>query len=113
MSVERKPRVPLKLQVIYDDGQSFMSGPVIDISETGLFIETVMPLPPGTLVRLTPLVSDAEAGLDFEGEVVRGHRRGAYHGARGPWVTPGRGGGARRSLGSRGGRASLRGRLRA
>ena len=71
MSVERKPRVPLKLQVIYDDGQSFMSGPVIDISETGLFSETVMPLPPGTLVRVTPLTSDTETALDFEGEVVR------------------------------------------
>ena len=71
MSVARKPRVTLKLQIVYDDGQSFMSGPVLDLSESGVFIETVMPLPPGTLVRLTPLTSDTETTLDFEGEVVR------------------------------------------
>ncbi len=74
MTVERKPRVRLKLQIVYDDGHSFMSGPVLDVSASGLFIETVMPLSPGTKVRLTPLVADdagADAVLEFEGEVVR------------------------------------------
>ncbi len=76
MTVERKPRVRLKLQIVYDDGHSFMSGPVLDLSASGVFIETVMPLSPGTKVRLTPLVSDdadadADAVLEFEGEVVR------------------------------------------
>lgn len=72
MSVVRTPRVTLNLQIVYDDGQSFMSGPVIDISETGVFIETVMPLDPGTVVRLMPLVrEDAAVVLEFEGEVVR------------------------------------------
>jgi uncharacterized protein (TIGR02266 family) len=72
MTVERKPRVRLKLQIVYDDGQSFMSGPVLDLSESGVFIETVMPLSPGTAVRLTPLLADDDAGvLELEGEVVR------------------------------------------
>lgn len=72
MSVTRKPRVTIKLQIVYDDGQSFMSGPVLDLSETGVFIETVMPLSPGTRVRLTPLVTeDDTAVLEIEGEVVR------------------------------------------
>ena len=68
---ERSPRYSLKLQIVYDDGNAFMSGPVVDISETGVFIETVMPLEPGTEVRLTPLLPE-EAGL-FEvlGVVVR------------------------------------------
>ena len=72
MSVARKPRFTLKLQIVYDDGQSFMSGPVLDLSETGVFIETVMPLPPGTIVRLMPLVpEDDVAILELDGEVVR------------------------------------------
>jgi hypothetical protein len=72
MAVDRKPRYAVKLQIVYDDGQSFMSGPVLDISETGVFIETVMPLSPGTTVRLTPLLNhDDMSTLELEGEVVR------------------------------------------
>lgn len=72
MPVARKPRFTLKLQIVYDDGQSFMSGPVLDLSETGVFIETVMPLTPGTIVRLMPLVpEDDVAVLELAGEVVR------------------------------------------
>jgi uncharacterized protein (TIGR02266 family) len=68
---ERSPRYALKLQIVYDDGNAFMSGAVVDISETGVFIETVMPLEPGTEVRLTPLTPE-EAGLfEIRGVVVR------------------------------------------
>ena len=52
---DRSPRFSLKLQIVYDDGNAFMSGPVVDMSETGVFIETVMPLEPGTEVRHRPL----------------------------------------------------------
>lgn len=70
---ERSPRYSLKLQIVYDDGNAFMSGPVVDISDTGVFIETVMPLEPGTEVRLTPLLPE-EAGLfEILGVVVRKH----------------------------------------
>jgi uncharacterized protein (TIGR02266 family) len=68
---ERSPRYVLKLQIVYDDGNAFMSGGVVDISESGVFIETVMPLEPGTEVRLTPLLPE-EAGLfEISGVVVR------------------------------------------
>lgn len=68
---ERSPRYSLKLQIVYDDGNAFMSGPVVDMSATGVFIETVMPLEPGTEVRLTPLLPE-EAGLfEILGVVVR------------------------------------------
>jgi PilZ domain len=68
---DRSPRYQLKLQIVYDDGNAFMSGPVVDMSETGVFIETVMPLEPGTEVRLTPLLPE-EAGLfEILGVVVR------------------------------------------
>lgn len=71
MNTERKPRFQLKLQIIFDDGNSFMSGPVADISETGVFIETVMPLNPGSRVRLTPLWPNEEGATELDGEVVR------------------------------------------
>lgn len=71
MAVDRKPRFLLKLQIVYDDGQSFMSGPVADMSETGVFIETVMPLEPNTRVRLMPLLPDEDGMFEIEGEVVR------------------------------------------
>ncbi len=68
---DRSTRYDLKFQIVYDDGNAFMSGAVVDISDTGVFIETVMPLEPGTEVRLTPLLPE-EAGLfEIVGVVVR------------------------------------------
>ncbi len=71
MVIERKPRFELKLQVVFDDGESFMSGPVADMSESGVFIETVMPLNPGSRVRLTPLMHNDDGATEFDGEVMR------------------------------------------
>jgi uncharacterized protein (TIGR02266 family) len=71
MPVDRKPRFQLKLQIVYDDGNSFMSGSVVDMSETGVFIETVMPLAPDTRVRLMPLLDDEKGLLEIEGVVAR------------------------------------------
>lgn len=71
MTTDRKPRYPLQLQIVYDDGKSFMSGPVADMSETGVFIETVMPLDPGTAVTLQPLLPNDEAIPELPGIVVR------------------------------------------
>ena len=68
---ERSPRFQVKLQIVYDDGNAFMSGPVVDISESGVFIETVMPLEPGTAVRLTPLLPEESGLFEIHGEVVR------------------------------------------
>lgn len=61
----------MKLQIVYDDGNAFMSGPVVDISASGVFIETVMPLEPGTKVRLTPLLPEESGLFEILGEVVR------------------------------------------
>ena len=67
----RKTRFSIRFEVVFDDGESFMSGPVLDVSETGCFIETVMPLPPGKRVRLTPLLDGQAGDYELEGEVVR------------------------------------------
>ncbi len=49
----RAPRYELSgLDVIYDTGSEFWTGPVIDASETGLFIETTHELPLGTSVSI-------------------------------------------------------------
>ena len=71
MAEKRKARFAVDFEVVFDDGEGFMSGPLVDLSETGCFIETVMPIEPGKKVRITPLVP-GEAGLfEFEAEVVR------------------------------------------
>ena len=68
---ERKTRYAVDFEVVFDDGEGFMSGPLVDISETGCFIETVMPVEPGKKVRITPLVPGESGIFEFEGEVVR------------------------------------------
>ena len=71
MSQERKTRYAVDFEVVFDDGEGFMSGPLVDISESGCFIETVMPPEPGKRVRITPLVPGDVGIFEFEGEVVR------------------------------------------
>ncbi len=68
---ERKTRYPFRFEVVFDDGEGFMTGPVLDISETGCFIETVMPLEAGQKVQLTPLLSGSAGNYELEGVVVR------------------------------------------
>jgi len=70
-TIERKKRVPVSFEIVFDDGDGFMTGPVIDMSETGCFIETVMPLEAGKRVRLTPLLTGESGIFELEGEVVR------------------------------------------
>jgi PilZ domain len=71
MTQNRSPRYVLKLQIVYDDGNSFMSGPVSNMSDTGVFIETVMPLNAGTKVRLLPLVPEEDGMFEIDGVVTR------------------------------------------
>ena len=67
----RSPRFSVRFQVVFDDGESFMSGPVVDLSESGLFIETVMPPEPGVPLRITPLLPEHAGLFELEGVVVR------------------------------------------
>lgn len=71
MGNERATRYPLRFPVAYDDGEGFMTGHVVDVSESGLFIETVMPLKEGTRVRITPLLPEKAGLFELEAEVVR------------------------------------------
>ncbi len=68
---DRSIRYDMKFEVVFDDGEAFMAGPVVNVSETGLYIETTMPPPAGTLVRITPLLPESAGLFEFEAEVVR------------------------------------------
>ena len=77
MTVERKPRYTnLKFHVAYDDGEGFMTASVFNISETGVFLETAMPLAAGKRVQLTPLLSESAGLFELDGEIVRAEEAG-------------------------------------
>lgn len=71
MAKDRAARYRLRFPVAYDDGEGFMTGYVVDVSESGLFIETVLPLKEGTRVRITPLLPEKAGLFELEAEVVR------------------------------------------
>jgi hypothetical protein len=60
----------VRFKLVYDDGVSFNAGHVQDVSESGLFLETALPLPEGTVVRLMPL-DDAGEVFEVFARVVR------------------------------------------
>ena len=48
------------MSVVYDTGEDFWSGPVLDVSKTGLYIETAHQLKIGTDVTILPSVEGNE-----------------------------------------------------
>jgi hypothetical protein len=74
MSTEqpRAVRYQVSFKVVWDDGESFYTAPVSNMSETGLYIETTMPLPVGHPITIIPLVDGDEGGVfELRGQVVR------------------------------------------
>ncbi len=69
----RAPRYAVaNLNVIYDVDGAFWSGPVVDMSESGIFVETSHELSIGVRVTLVPDVPEDEAlPFEIEAEVVR------------------------------------------
>ncbi len=60
------------LRVIYDTGEGFWSGEVVDLSESGLFVETVHELAVGTPVTIMPdLPEEAQLPFEIHAEVAR------------------------------------------
>jgi len=60
------------LNIIYDTGESFWAGPVRDVSESGIFVQTQHDMPVGTSVTLVPVTDDdAQLPFDVKAEVVR------------------------------------------
>jgi len=69
----RAARYRVGMNLIYDTGEGYWSAPVIDVSESGLFVETHHELPIGTRVTAHPDVPKDDEQLPFEirAEVVR------------------------------------------
>lgn len=73
---QRRPRAPRYqvpgFSVIYDEGESYWTAPVINASRSGLFIETTHQVPVGTRMSIVPH-GDHDEHLPFEltGTVVR------------------------------------------
>ena len=67
----RSERHRVRFHLVYDDGGSFNAGTVRDVSEGGLFLETGLPLPVGTIVTLTPLDSAGKTLLEVKARVAR------------------------------------------
>ena len=67
----RAPRYPVRFRVLYD-AEGYSLANVVDISQTGLLMETADPLPIGTTVQFVP---DGDGPLsEISGRVVRVHR---------------------------------------
>jgi hypothetical protein len=64
-------RHKIKFKIVYDDGNSFNAGSVSNVSETGLFLETALPLPIGTIVRLMPINHAGSVVFEVNAKVMR------------------------------------------
>lgn len=61
----------ITFKIVYDDGNSFNAGYVLDVSESGVFLETALPLPLGSIVRLTPLDHAGDRLFEVTARVMR------------------------------------------
>ena len=57
--------------MVFDDGDSYNAASVVDISETGLFLQSARAVPLGAVVRLEPTGVVDDALFDLEAMVVR------------------------------------------
>lgn len=81
MTQERAARFKVGgLRVIYDTGDAFWSAPVVDVSESGLFVETAHQLPAGTTVTLMPdLPEEEQLPFEIHAVVVRSNEYDLDH----------------------------------
>ena len=61
----------VRFRLIYDDGESFNTGIVHELSDTGLFLETLVPLQVGDHVELTSLDIDEELSFEVSARVTQ------------------------------------------
>lgn len=66
----RDERHRVRFHLVYDDGSSFNAGTVHDVSVSGLFLETALPLPLGSEVCLTP-VGEGHELFEVKARVMR------------------------------------------
>lgn len=66
----RAERFSVGFRVVWDDGESYFASEVVNMSESGVFIETTMNVPLGSEVSIIPLVDGAQL-FEVRGKVVR------------------------------------------
>ena len=71
MFSSRAPRFNVQFTAVYDDGTRYLTAPVTNLSDSGLFIETTAPVVAGTKVRIIPLLPPSRGLPEFDAEVVR------------------------------------------
>ena len=72
-------------RVIFEDEEGYLTARVIDLSETGLFLETTMPLPEGRQVRIS-IVDNPQINFhEVKATVVRSDYYDPYNKV---WVRP-------------------------
>lgn len=64
-------RHAIRFKLVYDDGESFNTGLVHNLSESGLFLETVVPLKVGDVVQLTSLDVEEDLYFELQASVIR------------------------------------------
>src|SRR4029077_18887625 len=64
------PRVLVDLEVDYASEDNYLFAYITDISETGIFVRTTSPEPPGPLLNLRFRPDDAGPQIEVEGEVI-------------------------------------------
>lgn len=67
----RSPRHELGFKMVFDDGDSYNAASVVNISETGMLLQSPRPIPLGAVVRLEPTGVVDDALFDLEAMVVR------------------------------------------
>ncbi|MFO8072525.1 MAG: TIGR02266 family protein [Polyangia bacterium] len=65
----REPRHPIRLDVDYQHGDTYLYSRSSNLSEMGIFLVAERPPPPGTRIRLRFRLPGEPAALEIEGEV--------------------------------------------
>ncbi len=66
----RAPRVLVDLEVDYASEENYLFAYITDISETGIFVRTTTPEPPGTNLNLRFKPDDEGPSIEIEGKVI-------------------------------------------
>jgi hypothetical protein len=71
MSMRKNPRHPIRLRIIFDDGEEYVAGFIDNASATGLMLESPKPLPLGREIRLEPVDAAEDAWFELRARVTR------------------------------------------
>jgi uncharacterized protein (TIGR02266 family) len=74
VAYRRGPRLLVIMETICSDTRNLIFGNILNLSETGVFVETNDPVPPGTTLDLELILPGTRDLLLIKGSVARQHR---------------------------------------